>query len=84
MWLDALEGHASHSTRHCYQHQIISDAVGGSDLEMGTVGKAIQVSKEIFIIRATQRCGGAQEALVSGEHSVKMQLLPLIFFNSAL
>ncbi|XP_041847233.1 oxysterol-binding protein-related protein 1-like [Melanotaenia boesemani] len=44
-WLDALEEHASYSTRHCNQGQIIYDGDFDVDLEMGNLTQAVQAAK---------------------------------------
>ncbi|XP_047224593.1 oxysterol-binding protein-related protein 1-like isoform X2 [Girardinichthys multiradiatus] len=44
-WLDALEEHASYSTRHFSQGQITSDAGSNGDVELGNLTQAVQSAK---------------------------------------
>ncbi|RVE61923.1 hypothetical protein OJAV_G00175370 [Oryzias javanicus] len=44
-WLEALEEHASYSTRHSAHDLLIYDAVDESDVEMGNLAQAVQAVK---------------------------------------
>nr|XP_033491999.1 oxysterol-binding protein-related protein 1-like isoform X1 [Epinephelus lanceolatus]XP_033492000.1 oxysterol-binding protein-related protein 1-like isoform X1 [Epinephelus lanceolatus] len=43
-WLDAFEAHASYSTRHCTQEEIISDAGGEGDEAVRNLSQALQAA----------------------------------------
>ncbi|XP_069548131.1 oxysterol-binding protein-related protein 2-like isoform X1 [Brachyistius frenatus] len=44
-WLDAIKEHASCSTHHCAQEQIIYDAVDDKDVAVGNLTQALQAAK---------------------------------------
>ncbi|KAM4552148.1 oxysterol-binding protein-related protein 1-like isoform 3-T3 [Odontesthes bonariensis] len=44
-WLDALEEHASYSTHHCSQEQVIYDTLFDNDVDKGNLTQAVQAAK---------------------------------------
>ncbi|CAN9502835.1 unnamed protein product [Ophioblennius macclurei] len=44
-WMDAVEKHASYSTRHCTREQLVDEAIGDGGAEMGNLTQAFQAAR---------------------------------------